>query len=44
MGNDSQEGVDGEEPMQLDSGSIPKKVWEVDNIGKRTTGPQQLSF
>jgi len=41
---DSQEDVDGGEPMQLDSGSKPRKVWEVDNIGKRTTGPQQLGF
>ena len=41
---DSQEGVNGGEPTQLDFGSKPKGVWEVDNIGKRTTGPQQLSF
>jgi hypothetical protein len=41
-GTHSQEDASGEE--QLDSGSKPKKVWEVDGIGKRTTGPQQLSF
>ncbi|KAF9652968.1 hypothetical protein BDM02DRAFT_2423009 [Thelephora ganbajun] len=43
-GSDFQEDADGGESMQLDSGSKPKKVWEVDSVGKRTAGPQQLSF
>jgi len=30
--------------MQLDSGAKLEKVWEVDSIGKRATGPQQFSF
>lgn len=43
-GTGFQEDADDEEPMQLDSGSKPNKVWEVDTIGKRTAGPQGLSF
>lgn len=43
-GNDSQEEVNGEESIQLDSGSKPKRIWELNNIGKQSTGPQQLSF
>lgn len=43
-GTDSKEGVDDEESMQQDTDPKPKRVWEVDSIGKRTTGPQKLSF
>lgn len=43
-GTGFREDVDGGEPTQLDSVSKSEKVWEVDSIGKRTTGPQQLSF
>jgi len=42
--SDSREGADGGESGQLNSGSELKKVWEVDSIGKRATGPQQFSF
>lgn len=38
------EDPDGGESMQLDSEAKQKTVWEVDSIGKRATGPQQLSF
>jgi hypothetical protein len=30
--------------MQLDSEVKHKPIWDVDGIGKRATGPQQLSF
>lgn len=43
-GNDFQEDADSGESMQLDPGAKPGEVWEVDSIGKRATGPQQLSF
>ena len=43
-GTDSQEDADDGELVKLGSISEPKTVWELDNIGKRTAGPQQFSF
>lgn len=43
-GKGSQKDTDDREPMQLDTEAGPKTIWEVDAIGKREIGPQQLSF
>ena len=43
-GKDAQGDGNDEEPMKMEPGAKPKTIWEMDSIGKRATGPQQLSF